>query len=132
MIAMDSVAIYYATWLLAVVSLVGTYLNIKKQKICFVIWGVTNALWVLYDFSMGAIAQAALMLCYFVLAVHGFYEWKKGTKTSYIKIYDGRNVTAGALVPLEKEKIVGLTSAQAAQLGNVFSRHGVLHEAGEE
>jgi nicotinamide riboside transporter PnuC len=84
MIAMDSVTIYYATWLLAVVSLVGTYLNIKKQKMCFVIWGVTNALWVLYDFSIGAIAQAALMLCYFVLAVHGFYEWKKGTTTSYI------------------------------------------------
>jgi hypothetical protein len=119
MIAMDSVVIYYATWLLAVVSLVGTYLNIKKQKMCFVIWGVTNALWVLYDFSIGAIAQAALMLCYFVLAVHGFYEWKKGTTTSYIKIYDGRNFIAGALVPVEKEKIVGLTTAQAAQLGNV-------------
>ena len=65
MIVMDSVAIYYATWLLAVVSLVGTYLNIKKQKACFIIWGVTNALWVLYDFSIGAIAQAALMLCSF-------------------------------------------------------------------
>ncbi len=132
MIAMDSVAIYYATWLLAVVSLVGTYLNIKKQKICFVIWGFTNALWVLYDASIGAIAQAALMFSYFVLAVHGFYEWRKGTKTSYIKIYDDRNVTAGAIEPVEKEKIVGLTTTQVAQLGNVFSRHGVLHEAGEE
>src|SRR5450756_1419047 len=97
MIAMDSVVIYYATWLLAVVSLVGTYLNIKKQKMCFVIWGVTNALWVLYDFSIGAIAQAALMLCYFVLAVHGFYEWRKVTKTSYIKIYESGNFTAGAI-----------------------------------
>jgi hypothetical protein len=132
MIAMDSVAIYYATWLLAIVSLVGTYLNIKKQKACFIIWGLTNALWVLYDFSIGAIAQAALMLCYFVLAVHGFYEWRKVTKTSYIKIYESGNFTAGALVPVEKDKIVGLTTAQVAQLGNVFSRHGVLHEAGEE
>ncbi|CAG0983435.1 hypothetical protein ANRL4_02018 [Anaerolineae bacterium] len=129
---MNSVAIYYATWVLAIVSLVGTYLNIKKQKMCFVIWGVTNALWVLYDFSIGAIAQAALMLCYFVLAVHGFYEWRKGTKTSYIKIYEDRNVTAGAIAPVETEKIVGLTTTQAVQLGNVFSRHGVLHEAGEE
>ena len=132
MIAMDSVAIYYATWLLAIVSLVGTYLNIKKQKICFVIWGFTNALWVLYDTSIEAYAQAALMLCYFVLAVHGFYEWRKGTKTSYIKIYDDRNVTAGAIAPVEKEKIVGLTTTQVAQLGSVLSRHGVLHEAGEE
>ena len=132
MLAMNSVAIYYATWLLAIVSLVGTYLNIQKQKMCFVIWGFTNALWVLYDTSIGAYAQAALMLSYFVLAVHGFYEWRKGTKTSYIKIYEGRNVTAGALMPVEKEKIGGLTTTQVAQLGNVFSRHGVLHEAGEE
>jgi len=132
MIAMDSVAIYYATWLLAVVSLIGTYLNIKKQKACFIIWGVTNALWVLYDTSIGAYAQAALMLCYFVLAVHGFYEWRKGTKTSYIKIYDGRNVTADAIIPVEMEKIIGLTTTQVAQLGNVFNRHDVLHEAGEE
>jgi len=132
MLAMNSVAIYYATWLLAVVSLIGTYLNIKKQKICFVIWGFTNALWVLYDTSIGAYAQAALMLSYFVLAVHGFYEWRKGTKTSYIKVYESGNVNASPIVPVEKEKIVGLTTAQAAQLGNVFSRHGVLHEAGEE
>jgi hypothetical protein len=69
---------------------------------------------------------------FFLLAVHGFYEWRKGTKTSYIKIYDDCNVTAGAIAPVEKEKIVGLTTAQVAQLGNVFSRHGVLHEAGEE
>jgi hypothetical protein len=93
-IAMDSAAIYYATWLLAVVSLVGTYLNIKKQKACFVIWRFTNALRVLYDFSIGAYAQAALMLCYFVLAVHGFYEWRKGTTIGYIKIYESGNVTS--------------------------------------
>ena len=96
------------------------------------IWGFTNALWVLYDTSIEAYAQAALMLCYFVLAVHGFYEWRKGTKTSYIKIYEGRNVTEGAIAPVEKEKIVGLTTAQVAQLGTVFSRHDILHEAGEE
>ncbi len=132
MLAMNSVAIYYATWLLAVVSLVGTYLNIKKQKVCFVIWGFTNALWVLYDTSIGAYAQAALMLSYFVLAVHGFYEWRKGTTMGYIKVYESGNVIAGPIVPVEREKIVGLTTAQVAQLGNVFSRHGVLHEAGEE
>jgi Nicotinamide mononucleotide transporter len=69
--------IYYATWVLAVISLIGTYLNIKKLRVCFLIWGFTNALWVLYDSLIGAFAQAALMLSYFLLAIHGFYEWRK-------------------------------------------------------
>jgi len=132
MLTMNSVAIYYATWALAVVSLIGTYLNIKKQKTCFVIWGFTNALWVLYDASMGAYAQAALMLSYFVLAVHGFYEWRKGTKTNCIRVYESCNVMASTTGPIETEKIVGLTATQVAQLGGVFSRYGIAHGVGEE
>jgi hypothetical protein len=132
MLVMDSVAIYYATWALAVVSLIGTYLNIKKQKTCFIIWGFTNALWVLYDASMGAYAQAALMLSYFVLAVHGFYVWRKGTKTNCIRVYESCNVMSGSNMPIETEKIVGLTAKQVAQLGGVFSRYGIAHGVGEE
>jgi hypothetical protein len=124
----DPDLIYYATWVLAVLSLIGTYLNIKKRKVCFVIWGFTNALWVLYDSSIGAFAQAALMLSYFALAIHGFYEWRKQRQDMSIKIYDG--VTEGA--PVEKERIVGLSALQVTQLGEVFSRHDVMHEAGEE
>jgi nicotinamide riboside transporter PnuC len=93
----NPMTLYYATWVLAGVSLIGTYLNIKKHRTCFIIWGFTNALWVFYDTSIGALAQAALMFCYFVLAVHGFYEWKKGNKMNYVKVFEGCKSDKGAV-----------------------------------
>jgi nicotinamide riboside transporter PnuC len=70
----------YVTWSLAAVSLIATYLNTKKRTECFFIWAFTNSAWTLYDFSINAYAQAALMLAYVVLAFYGIYEWRKGGK----------------------------------------------------
>lgn len=64
------------TWILAVASLIGTWLNIKKVSICFAIWLVTNASWTIYDFYIGAYAQSALFLSYTILAAYGLYEWR--------------------------------------------------------
>ena len=62
-------------WLLTAASLVGVILNIKKQKSCFIVWGVTNASWAVIDYNAGLTAQAALFAVYFVLAVWGLIEW---------------------------------------------------------
>ena len=64
------------TWILALLSLIGVWLNIKKKSSCFVIWLFTNASWTVYDFSINAYAQSALFLVYTILAVYGLYEWK--------------------------------------------------------
>lgn len=64
------------TWLLAGLSLIGTWLNIKKQSMCFGIWCITNASWTMYDFTIGAYAQSILFLIYTLLAIYGLYEWK--------------------------------------------------------
>jgi hypothetical protein len=37
------------TWLVAAVSLFATWLNIRKVRLCFAIWFVTNAKWAVYD-----------------------------------------------------------------------------------
>ena len=63
-------------WIMAAASITGVVLNIKKDRRCFLIWAVTNGGWCLYDFSIGAIAQAALFLVYFCLAIWGIYSWK--------------------------------------------------------
>lgn len=64
-------------WLVTAASLIGTILNIKKKQICFVIWLFTNSLWCVYDFSIGAYAQAALFSIYVALAIWGIIEWRK-------------------------------------------------------
>ena len=65
------------SWIVTAASLVGTVLNIKKNKACFIIWTVTNAFWAVYDFWIGAYAQAALFATYFCLALWGMWEWRK-------------------------------------------------------
>lgn len=69
-------------WIVTLVSIVGVILNIKKRRECFVIWGVTNSLWSIYDFSIHAYAQSFLFFIYVLLAIWGIWEWrsKKGEK----------------------------------------------------
>lgn len=63
------------SWLFAALSLTGTWLNIKKRRVCFIIWACTNGFWTVYDMSIGAYAQAVLFAVYFGLAIYGLREW---------------------------------------------------------
>ena len=64
-------------WIVTGASLIGTILNIKKKPVCFIIWFFTNSLWMIYDFSIGSYAQAALFTVYTGLAIWGIIEWRK-------------------------------------------------------
>ena len=65
------------TWALTALSIAGTVMNIQKDRRCFYLWSATNLFWAVYDFSIGAIAQATLFFVYFCLAIWGIIEWKK-------------------------------------------------------
>jgi len=67
-------------WVISFFSILGVWLNIKKVKYCFVIWMFTNACWMIIDFIQGIHAQAFLFMVYFILAVKGFYDWRKAEK----------------------------------------------------
>ena len=67
-------------WILAGISLIGVWLNIKKKKVCFLIWMFTNATWAIIDYQAGLIAQGALFTIYTGLAIWGFVEWRKKWK----------------------------------------------------
>lgn len=64
-------------WGVALISLVGTYANIQKQRYCFILWSFSNLAWVAYDVQKAAYPQAALMAVYFGLAVWGWRKWKE-------------------------------------------------------
>ena len=61
-------------------ALVGVILNIKKKKVCFYIWLVTNTAWAAVDFYKGIPAQGILFTIYAGLAVWGIFEWKEEGK----------------------------------------------------
>ena len=68
------------TWVLTLASLVGVIANIKKKKVCFAIWAVTNASWSVIDYAHGLPAQSALFAVYFLLAIWGMIEWRRDKK----------------------------------------------------
>jgi hypothetical protein len=63
-------------WLVTIASIIGTIANIYHKRWCFGIWVVTNALWTIYDYTLGAYSQAALGLVYFGLAIWGLIQWR--------------------------------------------------------
>ncbi len=68
------------TWTLAGLSVIGVVLNIKKARACFFLWTFTNGAWMVYDYSIGAYAQAALFAVYFVLAIWGIIKWGRDAR----------------------------------------------------
>ena len=65
------------TWVLTIASIVGVVLNIKKHRLCFLIWAITNFMWAIVDYQAGLYAQSALFGIYFLLALYGLWEWRK-------------------------------------------------------
>jgi hypothetical protein len=63
-------------WLVAIASLIGTIGNIYKRRWCFIVWACTNTAWVVYDLSIDAHAQAALMVTYLALSIWGLVKWR--------------------------------------------------------
>jgi nicotinamide riboside transporter PnuC len=67
---------YKASWVVSILALLGTVLNIYKKQACFVLWTVTNFYFCIYDFCIGATAQSALFAVYFILALWGLWKWE--------------------------------------------------------
>ena len=67
------------TWVIAAVCLVGTVLNIKKKRLCFVLWTIGNIAWLIFDIASGLYSRALLDAVQLGFAVWGLFEWK--TKT---------------------------------------------------
>ena len=59
-------------------SLYGNYLVIKKNKFGFVIWLISNILWVLINFiGVLNISQVIMFVIYGILNIYGWIKWKQ-------------------------------------------------------
>jgi nicotinamide riboside transporter PnuC len=64
-------------WVIMGLSLAGTILNVKKKRICFILWGISNAVWVVVDFQKGIPQQAILQAVYLLISIWGLVEWRE-------------------------------------------------------
>ncbi len=69
------------SWIIAICSLIGVVLNIKKHRSSFAIWFFTNIYWSFVGFNNRLPAQGVLFLIYSILAVVGWISWGKEWKT---------------------------------------------------
>jgi len=68
---------YEWTYVITVLSVAGTIANIYKKWWCFILWGIANLAWCVYDIHIHEYSQAILWGVYFMLAVWGLYSWRK-------------------------------------------------------
>ena len=65
------------TWIITIGSLIGTWLNAKKKRFCFIIWIVCNIAWMIYDITYITYSRAVLDIVQTAFSVYGFIEWGK-------------------------------------------------------
>ena len=64
------------SWITTALCLTGTVLNVKKNKLCFILWLIGNILWLIIDIKNGLISRAILDIVQGVLALWGIIEWR--------------------------------------------------------
>lgn len=65
--------------------LIGSYLNCRKAKICFIIWLICNLGWAYVDLMNGAYSRMALDLIHISFNVYGLLQWNKNNKNNDAK-----------------------------------------------
>ena len=72
-------------WLNTAVAILGTFLNTKQIRFGFVLWTITNAVFVGANLYLKIYPQAALFSVYFGLAIYGWYSWGRAAKKKAAK-----------------------------------------------
>lgn len=63
------------TWLLVIIALIGTVLNVRHDRRGFVLWAISNLGLAIVNARSSEWAQASLWMIYVVLAVWGWLAW---------------------------------------------------------
>lgn len=65
------------SWLVMALAITGTILVTRKRRVGFIFWMVSNTALLGRNFFLGEWSQAALWGVYLVLAVYGWFSWKR-------------------------------------------------------
>lgn len=68
------------TWILAAISLFGSFLNAKKKIACFYLWAIGEVFWFSLDIHNHTYGRAVLDAVSLVICIYGLFEWKKQNK----------------------------------------------------
>lgn len=63
-----------------VMAMVGTYINAKADRRCFLIWFVSNGIFIITSAMAGLWPQVGLFVFNTIMCVKGWYTWGKQRK----------------------------------------------------
>ncbi len=67
-------------WFIAGITFAGTILNIFKNKICFILWIISNLFWCSFDYFNGDYPQASVFGINLIFSIVGYFTWRKSEK----------------------------------------------------
>ena len=64
------------TWALTILSLIGNFLNSRKNIKGFYVWTVCNMGWIVYDFTVHNYARVVLGVIQTLFCIYGIINWR--------------------------------------------------------
>ena len=74
---MDSQITEVIGWLGFALVSIGYYLNARKKLYCFIVWGIGNAVYILYGFIISAFPIIAMSIFVLGMNIYGYLNWVK-------------------------------------------------------
>ena len=65
------------TWITAIISILASYLNVKKKVICFYLWGATVIVHAIIDIKSQQYGRAFLDVFLLGINIYGIIAWTK-------------------------------------------------------
>lgn len=73
------------TWIIAIIAITGTFLNIKKKVLCFYLWAVVEIICFLLDVKNGQFGRTFLDVFSFCMNIYGIVVWTKESRTETVR-----------------------------------------------
>jgi nicotinamide riboside transporter PnuC len=64
-------------WVFSGISIIACFLNVKKKKVCFLIWCLSNMGFVWVNIATGLYGQIPLWIAFTLLNVYGYVQWAR-------------------------------------------------------
>lgn len=65
------------SWIAAILSIIGVFLNAKKKILCWPFWIASNVLWIVYSVATAQWALLVLWVVFLGTNIYGWREWRK-------------------------------------------------------
>lgn len=64
-------------YIITVLSILGTIANSFQKRWCFILWGLTNTFWILYNIKYQSYALAIQYLFNLIMSIVGYVQWSR-------------------------------------------------------